>query len=217
MKLVLLGPPGAGKGTQAVKLAEEFNIPAISTGHIIRNAIADGTPVGIEAKAFIERGELVPDSIVVEIVQERLKDKDCANGYILDGFPRTVSQAEIMEQLPIPIDLVIEIHVDADIIIERLSGRRECKTCGATYHVHDNPPQKEGVCDRCNSPLIRRDDDVPDIIKNRIRVYGEQTEPLKAFYQKKGLLVSVNGQNMVSDTTEAVINAIKERNVEAGV
>lgn len=217
MKLVLLGPPGAGKGTQAVKLAEEFNIPAISTGHIIRNAIADGTPVGIEAKAYIERGELVPDSIVVEIVQERLKEKDCANGYILDGFPRTVSQAEIMEQLPIPVDLVIEIHVDADIIIERLSGRRECKICGATYHIHDNPPQKEGVCDRCHSSLIRRDDDVPDIIKNRIRVYGEQTEPLKVFYQEKGLLVSINGQDKVSDTTEAVIKAIKERNVEAGV
>ncbi len=217
MKLVLLGPPGAGKGTQAEKLAEKFNIPAISTGHIIRKAIADNTPTGIEAKSFINRGELVPDNMVVEIVKERLKEKDCANGYILDGFPRTVSQAEIMEQLPISIDLVVDIHVDEDIIVKRLSGRRECKTCGATYHVHDNPPQKDGVCDKCNTPLIQRDDDVPDIIKNRIRVYNDQTEPLKAFYDAKGLLVSVNGQDKVSDTTKAVIGAIEGRNVEAGV
>lgn len=216
MKLVLLGPPGAGKGTQAEKLAEKFNIPAISTGHIIRKAIADNTPTGIEAKTFIDRGELVPDNMVVEIVKERLKEKDCANGYILDGFPRTVSQAEIMEQLPISIDLVVDIHVDEDIIVKRLSGRRECKTCGATYHIHDNPAQKDGVCDKCNTSLIQRDDDVPDIIKNRIRVYNEQTEPLKAFYTAKGLLVSVNGKNKVSDTTKAVIDAIEGRNVEAG-
>lgn len=216
MKLVLLGPPGAGKGTQAKKLAEKYNIPAISTGHIIRKAIADNTPTGIEAKSFIDRGELVPDNMVVEIVKERLKEKDCANGYILDGFPRTVSQAEIMEQLPISIDLVVDIHVDEDIIVNRLSGRRECKTCGATYHVHDNPPQIDGVCDKCHTPLIRRDDDVPDIIKNRIRVYNEQTEPLKAFYTARGLLVSVNGQDKVNDTTKAVIDAIAGRNVEAG-
>ncbi len=216
MKLVLLGPPGAGKGTQAEKLAEKFNIPAISTGRIIRKAIADNTPTGIEAKSFIDRGELVPDNMVVEIVKERLKEKDCANGYILDGFPRTVSQAEIMEQLPISIDLVVDIHVDEDIIVKRLSGRRECKTCGATYHIHDNPPQQDGVCDKCHTSLIQRDDDVPEIIKNRIRVYNEQTEPLKAFYTEKGLLVSVNGQNQVSDTTKAVIEAIEGRNVEAG-
>jgi len=216
MKLVLLGPPGAGKGTQAGKLAEKFNIPAISTGHIIRKAIADKTPTGKEAKTFISRGELVPDNMVVEIVKERLKEKDCANGYILDGFPRTVSQAEIMEQLPIPIDLVVEIHVDDDIIVKRLSGRRECKTCGTTYHIHDNPPQKDGVCDKCNGPLIRRDDDVPDIIRKRIRVYNEQTEPLKAFYKAKGLLVSVIGQEKVSDTKKAVIDVIEGRNVEAG-
>ena len=216
MKLVLLGPPGAGKGTQAGKLAEKFNIPAISTGHIIRKAIADETPTGKEAKIFISRGELVPDNMVVEIIKERLKKKDCANGYILDGFPRTISQAEIMEQLPIPVDLVIEIHVDDDIIVNRLSSRRECKACGATYHIQDNPPQTDGVCDKCNAPLIQRDDDVPDIIRNRILIYNRQTEPLKAFYAERGLLVSVNGQDKVSDTTKAVIDAIEGRNVEAG-
>ncbi len=217
MKLVLLGPPGAGKGTQAAELAKEFNIPAISTGHIIRNAIAEKTPVGVEAKGFIDRGELVPDSIVVEMVQERLKDDDCKNGYILDGFPRTVSQAEIMEQLPIGVDLVLEIHVDTDIIVDRLSGRRECKACGATYHVKDNPPKQDGVCDRCGGVVTHRMDDVPDIIRNRIEVYHEQTEPLKQYYETRNLLATVNGQNKVSDTTEAVMAAIRERIVEERV
>ncbi len=217
MKLVLLGPPGAGKGTQAEKLAKEFDIPTISTGLLIRNAIADKTPVGVEAKGFIERGELVPDGIVVEMVQERLKEKDCENGYILDGFPRTVSQAEIMDQLSIAVDLVLEIYVDEEIIVKRLSGRRECKPCGITYHVTDNPPKKEGICDVCGAPLTRRDDDVPEIIRNRIKVYKEQTEPLKGYYEAKNLLVSVAGQNEVSQTTDAVLRAIRERNVEAGL
>ena len=217
MKLVLLGPPGAGKGTQAEKLADKFDIPAISTGHIIRNAIAENTLVGQEAKGYISRGELVPDKTVVEIVQERLKEKDCENGYILDGFPRTISQAEIMEEIPIPVDLVIELRVDEDVIVSRLSGRRVCNICGATYHVHDNPPQKEGMCDKCNTPLVQRDDDVPDVIKKRIRVYSEQTEPLKAFYQSRGLLVSVEGQDKVEDTTKAMMDAIEARNVEAGL
>ncbi len=217
MKLVLLGPPGAGKGTQAEKLADKFDIPAISTGHIIRNAIAENTLVGQEAKGYISRGELVPDKIVVEIVQERLKEKDCENGYILDGFPRTISQAEIMEEIPIPVDLVIELRVEEDVIISRLSGRRVCKACGATYHVHDNPPQKEGMCDKCNIPLVQRDDDVPDVIKKRIRVYSEQTEPLRAFYQSRGLLVSIEGKDKVEDTTKAMMDAIEARNVEAGV
>lgn len=217
MKLVLLGPPGAGKGTQAEMLAKEYGIPAISTGHIIRNAIADKTPVGMEAKAFIDRGELVPDNMVVEMVKTRLKEDDCANGYILDGFPRTVSQAEIMDEIPIPVELVLEIHVDEDIIVERLSGRRECKICGATYHILYNPPKNEGICDKCGGTLIRREDDVPEIIRKRIKVYGEQTEPLKDYYKAKGLLVSVAGQDEVNDTTNAVLKAIKARNVEAGL
>lgn len=217
MKLVLLGPPGAGKGTQAEKLAKHYNIPTISTGRIIRNAISDNTSVGNEAKSYIDRGALVPDSMVVEMVQERLKSDDCKNGYILDGFPRTLSQAEIMEHLPILVDLVLEIHVDEEIIVERLSGRRECKVCGATYHIHDNPPKEEGVCDKCGGPLIRRKDDVPEIIRNRIKVYNEQTEPLKNYYKAKGLLVSVKGREKVADTTKAVMEAIRERKVEAGL
>lgn len=217
MKLVLLGPPGAGKGTQAEKLAKHYNIPTISTGRIIRNAISDNTSVGNEAKSYIDRGALVPDSMVVEMVQERLKSDDCKNGYILDGFPRTLSQAEIMEHLPILVDLVLEIHVDEEIIVERLSGRRECKVCGATYHIHDNPPKEEGVCDNCGGPLIRRKDDVPEIIRNRIKVYNEQTEPLKNYYKAKGLLVSVKGREKVADTTKAVMEAIRERKVEAGL
>ncbi len=215
MKLVLLGPPGAGKGTQAAKLAKEFNIPAISTGHIIRNAIAEKTPVGVEAKGYIDRGELVPDSIVVEMVKERLKDNDCQNGYILDGFPRTVSQAEIMEELPIEVDLVLEISVDTEIIVDRLSGRRECKVCGATYHVTDNPPKQEGVCDNCGGVVTHRMDDIPEIIRNRIDVYHEQTEPLKQYYEAKNLLATVNGRNQVEDTTKEVMATIRERIVEA--
>ena len=217
MKLVLLGPPGAGKGTQAADITKAFHIPAISTGLIIRNAIAEDTPVGKEAKGFIDRGELVPDSIVVEMVKERIKEKDCENGYILDGFPRTVSQAEIMDQLPIQVDMVLEIHVDEDIIVERLSGRRECKSCGATYHVTDNPPKTNDVCDRCGDSLMRRADDIPEIIRNRIEVYREQTEPLKQYYEAKNLLVSVNGQDKVQDTARLVIQAIRDRIVEANV
>lgn len=215
MKLVLFGPPGAGKGTQAEQLTKKFHIPAISTGHIIRNAIADKTPVGMEAKTFIDKGELVPDDIVVKMVQERLKEPDCKDGYILDGFPRTVSQAEIMEQLPIPIDFVLEICVDEDVIVDRLSGRRECKECGATYHVTDNPPQQEGICNNCASPLTTREDDVPEVIRKRIAVYREQTEPLRAYYSAKNLLVSVNGRDSVQSTTKAVMDAIEARNVEA--
>lgn len=217
MKLVLLGPPGAGKGTQAERLANTFSIPAISTGRIIRTAIASNTPAGVEAKVYIDRGALVPDNMVVEMVKERLKQDDCQNGYILDGFPRTVSQAEIMEKLPILVDLVLEIHVEEEIIVERLSGRRECKVCGATYHIHDNPPKKEGVCDKCDGVLTRRADDVPEVIRNRIRVYNEQTEPLKSYYQAKGLLVSVTGCEKVEDTSKAVMEAIGKRNVEAGL
>lgn len=217
MRLILLGPPGAGKGTQAAKLANAFKIPTISTGLIIRNAIAEKTPAGVEAKAYIDRGELVPDSMVVEMVKERLKEDDCKAGYILDGFPRTLSQAEIMERLPIPIDFALEISVDEEVIVTRLSGRRECKACGITYHVTDNPPKKEGHCDVCGAPLTRRDDDVPEIIRNRLKVYKEQTEPLRCYYQNKGMLVSVNGKNKVDDTTNAVMKAIRERNVEAGL
>lgn len=214
MKLILLGAPGAGKGTQAAELEKEYNIPAISTGQIIREIIAAGTALGNEVKAVIDRGELVPDDIVVEMVKERLKSDDCANGYILDGFPRTISQAEIMEKLPILIDCALEIAVDEEIIVDRLSGRRVCEACGATYHISGNPSKEEGICDKCGGALKMRDDDVPEIIRHRLEVYNEQTKPLKEFYKSRGILLTVQGCDKVRDTTEAIIKALRE-NVEA--
>jgi len=214
LKLILLGAPGAGKGTQAAELEKEYNIPAISTGQIIREAIAAGTPLGNEVKTYIDRGELVPDDIVVEMVKERIKSDDCKNGYILDGFPRTISQAIIMEKLPIPVDTALEIDVDEDIIVERLSGRRVCSGCGATYHINGNPPEKEGICDKCGCNLKTREDDVPEIIRHRLKVYNEQTKPLKDFYAERNMLVTVKGCNVISDTTEAILKALR-KNIEA--
>ena len=210
MKLILLGAPGAGKGTQAAQLQEEFGIPAISTGQIIRESIAAGTALGNKMKDFIDRGELVPDDIVVEMVKERLKEDDCKSGYILDGFPRTVSQAMIMEELPILIDVALEIDVDENIIVDRLSGRRVCKDCGATYHVSGNPSKKEGVCDKCGGALELRDDDVPEVIRHRLEVYNEQTKPLKDFYEARGLLLTVKGRDKVEDTKNAILKALRE-------
>lgn len=210
MKLILLGAPGAGKGTQAAELEKEYNIPSISTGQIIREAIAAGTSLGNEVKTFIDRGELVPDSIVVEMVKERIKDDDCKDGYILDGFPRTISQAEIMEKLPILVDCALEIDVNEEIIVDRLSGRRVCESCGATYHVTSNPSKKEGVCDKCNGALKMRDDDVPEVIRHRLEVYNEQTKPLKDFYVSRGKLITVKGLDKVEDTTKAIMKALRD-------
>lgn len=210
MKLILLGAPGAGKGTQAAELEKEYNIPAISTGQIIREAIAAKTALGNEVKTYIDRGELVPDDIVVEMVKERIKSDDCKNGYILDGFPRTISQAEIMEKLPILVDCALEIDVDEDIIVDRLSGRRVCESCGATYHITGNPSQKEGVCDKCSGALKMRDDDVPEVIRHRLEVYNEQTKPLKDFYETRGKLITVKGCDKVKDTTEAIMKALRD-------
>ncbi len=210
MRIILLGAPGAGKGTQAAQIEKEYNIPAISTGQIIRDAIAAKTALGDKMKGFIDRGELVPDDIVVEMVKERLKEPDCKNGYILDGFPRTISQAIIMEKLPIPIDVALELDVDEDIIVERLSGRRVCAECGATYHISHNPSEKEGICDKCGGALKTREDDVPEIIRHRLLVYHEQTKPLKEFYEERGKLVTVVGCDEVSDTTRALVKALRE-------
>lgn len=210
MKLILLGAPGAGKGTQAAELEKEYNIPSISTGQIIRETIAAGTDLGNKVKAVIDRGELVPDDIVVEMVKERLNSDDCKRGYILDGFPRTVSQAEIMEKLPIPIDVAVEIDVDESIIVNRLSGRRVCSSCGATYHITGNPSMKEGICDKCGGALKMRDDDVPEVIRHRLEVYNKQTKPLKDFYEKRGLLVTVKGRDDVDETTKAIQKALSE-------
>lgn len=209
MKLILLGAPGAGKGTQAAELEKEYNIPSISTGQIIRDAIAAKTALGNEVKTYIDRGELVPDSIVIEMVKERLKDDDCKNGYILDGFPRTISQAEIMETLPIPVDVALEIAVDEEIIVDRLSGRRVCESCGATFHVSSKPPVKEGICDLCGAALKMRDDDVPEIIRHRLEVYNEQTKPLKEFYEARGKLICVKSVEGVSETTAEIMKALR--------
>lgn len=209
MKLILLGAPGAGKGTQAAEIEKEYNIPAISTGQIIRETIAAGTSLGNEVKGFISRGELVPDEIVVEMVKERLKNDDCKNGYILDGFPRTISQAEIMEKLPIPIDVALEIAVDEELIVDRLSGRRVCSECGATFHISNKPSKKEGICDECGGTLKMRDDDVPEVIRHRLEVYNEQTKPLKEFYEARGKLISVKGCDTVSATTEEIIKTLR--------
>lgn len=210
MKLILLGAPGAGKGTQAAKIAEEYDIPAISTGQIIREAIAAKTELGNKMKTYIDKGELVPDDVVVGMVKERLKNDDCKNGYILDGFPRTISQAIIMEELPIEIDVALEIDVDEDVIVDRLSGRRVCKDCGATYHVSNNPSKKEGICDECGGVLEIRKDDVPEVIRHRLEVYNEQTKPLKDFYKERGLLVTVKGCNEIDKTKKAILKALRE-------
>lgn len=210
MKLILLGAPGAGKGTHAAKIAESYDIPAISTGQIIRENIAAKTELGNKMKTFIDKGELVPDDVVVKMVKERLKNDDCKNGYILDGFPRTISQAIIMEELPIEIDVALEIDVDEDIIVDRLSGRRVCKDCGATYHISNNPSKKEGICDVCGGVLEMRKDDVPEVIRHRLEVYNEQTKPLKDFYKERGLLVTVTGCDEVDKTKEAILKALRE-------
>lgn len=210
MKLVLLGPPGAGKGTQAGNLAKKYQIPAISTGHIIRTAIDEQTPTGKIAEGYIARGELVPDDTVVELVRHRLGEKDCENGYILDGFPRTLRQAQIMDETDIGVDLVLDISVPDEKLIERLSGRRECKSCGATYHVIYHPPKREGICDECGEELVTRSDDVPDVIRKRLAVYHKQTEPLKEYYRKQSKLTTIDGQKELNEVTRLILEAAEK-------
>ena len=208
MKLILLGAPGAGKGTQAEILSKLLNIPTISTGNILRAAIKNGTPVGLEAKAYIEAGQLVPDVVIIGIIQERLAEPDCVNGYILDGVPRTIPQAEAMEKLGIEIDTALSIEVDDDVIVERMSGRRTCPSCGSTYHVVNNPPKTENVCDNCGATLTIRKDDAPETVKARLVTYHHETEPLKAFYEGRGKLVTVENRPSIEKTTEAIRAAL---------
>ncbi|MDK2798988.1 MAG: adenylate kinase [Clostridiales bacterium] len=208
MKLIILGAPGAGKGTQAEILSQKFNIPTISTGEIIRNAIRQGTALGNEAKQYIDRGLLVPDSVVIDIIKDRLHEDDCKNGFILDGFPRTVPQADALTKMGITIDKVLSLEVPEEKIIQRISGRRQCNECGATYHVIYKPPKQENKCDVCGGELIMRKDDAPETVKNRLRVYHEQTEPLKDYYKNKDLLVVAYGQEEVKDTTKEVFKAL---------
>ena len=204
MKLILLGAPGAGKGTQADILSKLLEIPTISTGNILRAAMKNGTPVGLEAKAYVEAGKLVPDAVIINIIRERLAEADCANGYILDGVPRTIPQAEAMEQLGIEIDTALSIEVDDDVIVERMSGRRTCPACGSSFHVKNNPPKVEGVCDNCGNALTIRKDDAPETVKARLVTYHKETEPLKAFYDARGKLVMVDNQPTIEATTEAI-------------
>lgn len=198
MNLVLMGLPGAGKGTQAEKIVEKYHIPHISTGDMFRAAIKDGTELGLKAKSFIDKGELVPDEVTIGIVRERLSKPDCQKGFLLDGFPRTVAQAEALEnmlsELERPIDYVINVDVDKDILLERLTGRRICTECGATYHLVFNPPSNEGVCDRCGGELYQRADDNEETVQNRLEVNLKQTQPLLSFYEDKGYLRNINGQ-----------------------
>ena len=208
MKLILLGAPGAGKGTQAEILCKELDIPTISTGNILRAAIKNGTPTGLKAKSFMDAGQLVPDEVIIGIITERLAEDDCKNGYILDGVPRTIAQAEAMEKAGIVFDAVVSIEISDETIMERMSGRRVCESCGASYHLVAVPPKTEGICDKCGGKLIQRHDDEPETVKHRLEVYHQETEPLKEFYAKRGLLKSVENQPTVAETSEAILRAL---------
>ena len=204
MKLILLGAPGAGKGPQAEILSREFHIPTISTGNILRAAMKNGTPVGLQAKAYVEAGKLVPDDVIIGIIEERLSQPDCAEGYILDGVPRTIPQAEAMEEKGIEIDWALSIEVEDRVIVERMSGRRTCKNCSQTFHIVSNPPKQEGVCDFCGGELGIRKDDAPETVLDRLQVYHRETEPLKAFYEQRGKLKTVDNQPSIEATTAAI-------------
>lgn len=210
MKLILLGAPGAGKGTQAEVICNALNIPAISTGNIIREALRLGTEMGLKAKSFMDAGQLVPDDVVIGIIKERLAKDDCANGFILDGFPRTIPQAEALDAMGIIIDKVIDIEVPDEKIAARMSGRRVCKDCGASYHLEYKSPESEGVCDACSGELVQRKDDAPETVLDRLAVYHEQTEPLKEFYSKKGILRVVEGQEEIADTSALTLKALED-------
>lgn len=208
MKLILLGAPGAGKGTQAEIICDKLDIPAISTGNIIREAVKNETEMGVKAKSYIDSGTLVPDDVIIKIIKERLAQDDCSNGFILDGVPRTVAQAEALEQMGVEIDHVVDIEVPDEKIVKRLSGRRVCSACGASYHTLYKPSAQADKCDRCSGQLIVRKDDEPETILERLKIYHEQTEPLVGFYQQRGKLLVVEGQEEVADTTTLLLKAL---------
>lgn len=210
MKLILLGAPGAGKGTQAEKICDKYNIPAISTGNIIRAALKNGTEMGLKAKSYMEAGQLVPDEVVIGIIKDRLKEDDCKNGFILDGFPRTIPQAKALVDMGIDIDKVIDIEVPDEKITARMSGRRVCAKCANSYHMLYKKPKVDGVCDACGGELIQRKDDAPETVQARLVEYHEMTEPLKDFYDSLGKLVVVEGQEEVADTTKLVFAALED-------
>jgi adenylate kinase len=213
MRIIFLGPPGAGKGTQAKMLIERYGIPQISTGDILRAAVKEGTPMGKKAKEYMDAGKLVPDEVVIGIMQDRLKEPDCSKGFILDGFPRTVAQAEALEkmlkELNMPINKVLALNVPDEVLLERLTGRRTCKSCGQMYHIKFDPPKKENVCDKCGGELFQRDDDKEETIKNRLSVYHAQTAPLLDFYGSKGLVEKIDGTKSPDEIFNAIIKVLE--------
>ena len=212
MKMILLGPPGAGKGTQAEILSRVFDIPTISTGNILRAAVKAGTPTGLKAKSYMDAGKLVPDEVIIGIVQERLAQEDCRDGFILDGVPRTIAQAEALEERGIEFDHVISLEIDDDAIVKRMDGRRVCTQCGAPFHTESKPPKQEGVCDLCGGALMERDDDKPETVRDRLVVYHNETEPLKHFYEARGKLDMVPGDlGTIQDTTRAIKEALEAK------
>ena len=208
MKLILLGPPGAGKGTQAEILNKKLNIPTISTGNILRAAVKNGTPVGLQAKAYMDAGKLVPDEVIIGVISERLAEADCQNGFILDGVPRTIPQAEALEKVGITFDAVVSLEISDEEIVERMGGRRVCAYCGAPFHVKNLPPKVEGVCDACGGKLEARADDKPEVVRDRLKVYHKETAPLKDFYAARNLLKTVENQPTVAETTTAILKAL---------
>lgn len=213
MKMILLGPPGCGKGTQAKILINTYRISQISTGDILREALKKGSPLGLEAKTYMDKGLLVPDHLVIKIIEERLQQADCKSGFILDGFPRTVAQAEALDttlsKMGLDLKNVFSIEVDEEELIKRLTGRRICRQCGESYHVNFNPPRKEGICDTCQGELYQRDDDKEETIRNRLKVYQAQTAPVINFYKTKGILHSIDGIGSIEEISERIINIIK--------
>ena len=209
MNIILLGAPGAGKGTQAAVICEKLNIPTISTGNIIREALRTGTEMGLKAKSYMDAGKLVPDEVVIGIVEERLQQDDCKNGFILDGFPRTIPQAEALDKMGVVIDKVIDIEVPDEVIVKRMSGRRVCEKCGRPYHLESLKPKVDGICDDCAGALVQRKDDHIDTVKDRLQVYHTETEPLKDYYGRQGKLAVVEGQDTVEETSRLVLALVE--------
>ena len=208
LKLIFLGAPGAGKGTQAEILSAKLSIPTISTGNILRAAIKEGTKTGLEAKSYMDDGKLVPDSVIIGIVSQRLEQPDCAHGFILDGVPRTIGQAEALDKAGVRFDHVVSIEISVEEIEARMEGRRVCSKCGAPYHIKAKPPKQEGVCDSCGGPVVQRDDDKPETVRGRLEVYHSETEPLKDYYKEKGILNVVDNQPTIAGTTEVILEAL---------